>query len=317
MYHGERFNAWSHLLGAVAACIGAVWMLVVASLDGSPWKIVSVAIYGFTLMVLYSASTVYHSVRGRRKEIMQKVDHFSIYLLIAGSYTPFCLVTLRGPWGWTLFGIVWGLAVIGILQEIKPRSEARILSIVIYAVMGWIVLVAVKPLLAALGTAGFIWLASGGVLYSASTVYHSVRGRRKEIMQKVDHFSIYLLIAGSYTPFCLVTLRGPWGWTLFGIVWGLALIGILQEIKPRSEARILSLVIYAVMGWIVLVAVKPLLAALGSTGFAWLASGGVLYTVGIVFFALDSRLRHAHGIWHLFVIAGSLLHFVAIMFYVL
>ena len=143
------------------------------------------------------------------------------------------------------------------------------------------------------------------VLYSASTVYHSVRGRKKAIMQKVDHFSIYLLIAGSYTPFCLVTLRGPWGWTLFGIVWGLALIGILQEIKPRSEARILSIVIYAVMGWIVLVAVKPLIAALGSAGFAWLASGGVLYTVGIIFFALDHRLRHAHGIWHLFVIAGK------------
>ncbi|MBT2371867.1 PAQR family membrane homeostasis protein TrhA [Pseudomonas fluorescens] len=205
MYHGERFNAWSHLLGAVAAFVGAVWMLVVASLDGSPWKIVSVAIYGFTLLVLYSASTVYHSVRGRKKEIMQKVDHFSIYLLIAGSYTPFCLVTLRGPWGWTLFGIVWGLAVIGILQEIKPRSEARILSIVIYAVMGWIVLVAVKPLIAALGTVGFIWL----------------------------------------------------------------------------------------------------------------ASGGVLYTVGIIFFALEDRLRHSHGIWHLFVIGGSLLHFVAIMVYVL
>lgn len=96
--------------------------MVLASLDGSPWKIVSVAIYGFTLLVLYSASTVYHSVRGRAKSIMQKVDHFSIYLLIAGSYTPFCLVTLRGPWGWTLFGIVWGLALIGILQEIKPRS---------------------------------------------------------------------------------------------------------------------------------------------------------------------------------------------------
>ena len=104
---------------------------------------------------------------------------------------------------------------------------------------------------------------------------------------------------------------------MFGIVWGLALIGILQEIKPRSEARILSIVIYAVMGWIVLVAVKPLLAALGGAGFAWLASGGVFYTVGIIFFALDHRLRHAHGVWHLFVIAGSLLHFVAIFFYVL
>jgi len=162
MYHGERLNAWTHLVGAVAAFVGGVWLIVVASLDGSPWKIVSMAIYAFTLLVLYSASTVYHSVRGRKKAIMQKVDHFSIYLLIAGSYTPFCLVTLRGPWGWTLFGIVWGLALIGILQEIKPRSEARILSIVIYAVMGWIVLVAVKPLLAALGTAGFAWLASGG-----------------------------------------------------------------------------------------------------------------------------------------------------------
>lgn len=205
MYHGERLNAWTHLLGAVAAFVGAVWLLVVASFDGSPWKIVSVAIYGVTLLALYSISTVYHSVRGRAKKIMQKVDHLSIYLLIAGSYTPFCLVTLRGPWGWTLFGIVWGLAVIGMLQEIKPRSEARILSIVIYAVMGWIVLVAVKPLLAALGTAGF----------------------------------------------------------------------------------------------------------------AWLAAGGVFYTVGIIFFALDSRLRHAHGIWHLFVITGSVLHFVAILVYVL
>jgi len=150
-----------------------------------------------------------------------------------------------------------------------------------------------------------------------STVYHSVRGRAKRIMQKVDHLSIYLMIAGSYTPFCLVTLRGPWGWWLFGIVWGLALVGMLQEIKPRSEARVLSVVIYAVMGWIVLVAVEPLLAALGATGFAWLVGGGVLYTLGIVFFAFDQRFRHWHGIWHLFVIGGSLLHYVAIAFYVL
>ena len=205
MYHGEKLNAWTHLVGALLATAGSIWLLVMASLDGSPQKIVSVAIYGVTLVLLYSVSTVYHSVRGRSKVIMQKFDHLSIYLLIAGSYTPFCLVTLHGPWGWSLFGIVWGMAVIGLLQEIKPRSEARILSIVIYAVMGWIVLVAVKPLLAALGTAGFVWL----------------------------------------------------------------------------------------------------------------ATGGVMYTVGIIFFALDHRLRHAHGIWHLFVIAGSVLHFVAIAHYVI
>ena len=205
MYHGERFNAWTHLVGAVLALVGAVWLLLLASASGDSWKQVSVAIYGVTLVLLYSTSTLYHSVQGPAKRLMQKLDHLSIYLLIAGSYTPFCLVSLRGPWGWSLFGVVWGLAVIGMLQEIKPRSEARILSIVIYAVMGWIVLVAVKPLLHSLGTAGF----------------------------------------------------------------------------------------------------------------AWLAAGGVFYTVGIIFFAFDSRFRHWHGIWHLFVIAGSLLHFIAILFYVL
>jgi hemolysin III len=155
------------------------------------------------------------------------------------------------------------------------------------------------------------------VLYSASTLYHSVRGRAKPILQKLDHLSIYLLIAGSYTPFCLVTLRGPWGWSLFAIVWTLAAIGMLQEIKPRSEARVLSLVIYAVMGWIVIVAIKPLIASLGMAGFIWLAAGGILYTVGIIFFAFDERFRHWHGIWHLFVIAGSLAHFIAILRYVL
>ncbi|WP_282339102.1 MULTISPECIES: hemolysin III family protein [Pseudomonas] len=205
MYHGERFNAWTHLVGAVLALVGAVWLLILAAQDGAPRKVVAVAIYGVTLVLLYSISTVYHSVRGQAKVVMRKLDHLSIYLLIAGSYTPFCLVTLQGAWGWTLFGIVWGLALVGMLQEIKPRSAARVLSIVIYAVMGWIVLVAVKPLIAALGREGFIWL----------------------------------------------------------------------------------------------------------------AAGGVFYTVGIIFFAFDSRFRHWHGIWHLFVIAGSLLHFVAIFFYVL
>lgn len=96
MYHGERLNAWTHLIGAVAACTGAVWLTVQASLNGSPWKIVGVGVYGVTLTLLYSISTAYHSVRGRAKVVMRKLDHLSIYLLIAGSYTPFCLVTLRG-----------------------------------------------------------------------------------------------------------------------------------------------------------------------------------------------------------------------------
>ena len=200
MYHGERLNAWTHLVGALLAGLGAAWLLVRAGLQGDPWKIVAVAVYGLSLVLLYSISTLYHSLRGRTKALMRKLDHLSIYLLIAGSYTPFCLVTLRGPWGWSLFGVVWGLA----------------------------------------------------------------------------------------------------------------LVGMLQELKPRSEARVLSVVIYALMGWIVLVAIEPLLAALGGVGFAWLAAGGLCYTLGIVFFAFDERFRHWHGIWHLWVMAGSVLHFVAI-----
>ncbi|WP_312568631.1 PAQR family membrane homeostasis protein TrhA [Comamonas sp.] len=205
MYYGERFNAWTHLVGALLALTGATWLIVTTSLRADAQAITSVSIYGAALVLLYAISTIYHSVRGRAKRIWQKCDHLSIYLMIAGSYTPFCLISLRGAWGWSLFGVVWGLAVLGMLQEIKPRSEARVLSLVIYAVMGWAVLVATGPLLEALGTAGFVWLAAGGLLYS----------------------------------------------------------------------------------------------------------------VGIVFFVLDARVRHFHGIWHLFVIAGSLMHYIAILGYVL
>jgi hemolysin III len=144
-----------------------------------------------------------------------------------------------------------------------------------------------------------------------------LRGRAKDILRKLDHHSIYLLIAGSYTPFCLVTLRGPWGWSLFGVVWGLAALGSLQDLRAKSGTRILSVVIYVVMGWVALVALFPLLQALGPAGFAWLAAGGLFYTIGIVFYALDTRLTHAHGVWHLFVIAGSATHYVAILHYVL
>ncbi|HEY6611589.1 MAG TPA: hemolysin III family protein, partial [Pseudomonas sp.] len=121
MYHGERFNAWTHLVGAVLASIGAACLLVQALWEGEPLKIGSVAVYGASLVLLYVISTVYHSVRGRAKVVLRKLDHLSIYLLIAGSYTPFCLLTLQGPWGWALLGTVWGMALVGMLQELKPR----------------------------------------------------------------------------------------------------------------------------------------------------------------------------------------------------
>ena len=204
MYYGEKFNALTHLVGAVLALAGAVVLVVLAALGGDPWKVVSVSIYGVTLVMMYTFSVLYHSLRGRAKNVLRELDHQSIYLLIAGSYTPFCLVSLRGAWGWSLLGVVWGLAALGGLQELRPKNGARILSVVIYVLMGWVALVALVPLLKALGTGGF----------------------------------------------------------------------------------------------------------------GWVAAGGLLYTIGIVFYALDSRLAHAHGIWHLFVMAGSVTHYVAILRYV-
>lgn len=204
MYYGEKFNALTHLVAAALVLPGAVVLVVLSALGGDPWKVVSASVYGVALVLLFTLSALYHSLRGRAKNILRKLDHQGIYLLIAGSYTPFCLVTLRGPWGWSLLGVVWGLAALGSLQE--------------------------------------LW--------------------------------------------------------------------------PRSEARILSVVIYVVMGWVVLVALVPLLHALGSDGFAWVAAGGVFYTVGIVFYALDTRVTHAHGVWHLFVVAGSGAHYFAILRYV-
>lgn len=154
------------------------------------------------------------------------------------------------------------------------------------------------------------------LLYGSSTLYHSLRGRAKTILRKLDHCSIYLLIAGTYTPFTLVTLRGAWGWTLFGLAWGFAALGIAQEFVFGKGARRLSIVIYVVMGWMAVAALRPLAAGLGEAGLAWLLAGGLLYTGGIVFYLLDERVRHFHGVWHLFVLAGSAAHFIAIAFYV-
>jgi hemolysin III len=205
MYQGERFNSWSHLIGAALAISGLIVLITFAAITGDPWKIVSVTVYGSTLVLLYVISTLYHSLSGKAKVVFQRLDHCAIYLLIAGSYTPFALVTLRGPLGWALFGVNWGLAIFGIVQE-------------------------------------------------------NILGKR---------------------------------------------------------TRALSLGIYVVMGWLIIFAIKPLMAALPAAGMTWLAAGGVVYTVGIVFYVLDTRIPHGHGIWHLFVLGGSLCQFISILFYVI
>ena len=205
MYHGERFNGISHLVGAALALAGLVVLVVLASLQGDPWKIVSFSIYGASLFLLYTMSTLYHSLRGRAKQVFMKLDHVAIYLLIAGSYTPFTLVTLRGIWGWTLFVIIWGLAIVGIIVDSRHQEGSRALQMVIYLLMGWLILVAMYPLIQSLPT---------GAL-------------------------------------------------------------------------------------------------------ALLVLGGVFYTSGMIFYALDERMKHSHGIWHLFVLAGSVSHFLVMLLYVL
>lgn len=161
-----------------------------------------------------------------------------------------------------------------------------------------------------------VYGASLVLLYLASTLYHALRGRPKDVFRKLDHCSIYLLIAGTYTPFALVTLAGAWGWSLFGVVWGLAALGIVQECWIARGARITSLALYVAMGWLALIAAVPLYAALGPRGMAWVVGGGLVYTSGIVFYVYDERVRHFHGIWHLFVLGGSGAHCTAIAAFV-
>ena len=177
MDHGERFNAITHLVGAGLALIGLVVLIVVSSLHGDAWRIASVTIYGVTLLLLYTSSTLYHSLRGRAKRVFRHLDHTAIYLLIAGTYTPLTLVPLRGRLGWWMFGAVWTLAAFGALQEFRHVKGERILSVVIYIVMGWLAALALGPLMAALGPAGVGWVVAGGLCYTAGIVFYAFDGR--------------------------------------------------------------------------------------------------------------------------------------------
>lgn len=154
------------------------------------------------------------------------------------------------------------------------------------------------------------------LLYAASTFYHATRNPKlKRLFRTIDHCAIYLLIAGSYTPFTMLILGGFWGWTLFTIVWALALIGITFKIFVRHRFKHLSTAIYLIMGWLVVIVAEPLLNSLHLNGLFWLFAGGFSYTAGVIFYAMDKR-RFYHAIWHLFVLGGSVCHYLAILFYI-
>jgi len=207
MYYGEKLNSITHLVGATLALVGLGALLAVSILHRDPWMITSFAVFGGTLTLLYTMSTLYHSF-----------------------YPP----------------------------------------------------------------------------------------RLKRVFQKLDHVSIYLLIAGTYTPFSLVTLRDSGGPLMLALVWGLAAVGIALDLFKTQRSQILQVAIYLLMGWACLLEFSDLENALAPAGLFWLVAGGLAYTLGIVFYALDGgqRVRHAHGIWHLFVLLGSLCHFVTVIGYV-
>lgn len=161
-----------------------------------------------------------------------------------------------------------------------------------------------------------VFAATMVLLYSTSTLYHALRpGRLKHILRIIEHSAIFLLIAGTYTPFLLGVLRGAWGWSLFGVVWGLAAIGILLKIVSGATRTLAFTVLYLLMGWLAVVAAKPFYTHLPASGLLLLIAGGLSYTVGVPFFLSDARLRYGHFIWHLFVIGGTTCHYFAVLWY--
>lgn len=202
MYEGEKFNSISHLLGTVAAMAGFVVLIVLAGRQGDPWKLVSLSIYGTSLCLMYITSTLYHSLEGRARRIFRKLDHYAIYLLIAGTYTPFALVTLHGAWGWLLFSIIWALAVLGIILDSLLQEGRRLLPVVIYLLMGWLALIAVDPLLQALPYTGFLWLVIGGLFYTIGVIFY-VLGEKLHYAHNVWHLFV---LAGSISHYFVILL---------------------------------------------------------------------------------------------------------------
>ncbi|MDP3702284.1 MAG: hemolysin III family protein [Hylemonella sp.] len=202
------------------------------------------------------------------------------------------------------------------LGEEIANSVSHGLALLAALVATPILIVAVSPLSATDIVGACVFAATMILLYFTSTLYHALPpGRAKNVFLKLDHGAIYLFIAGSYTPFALGVMGGAWGWTLFGLVWAMALLGVTLKAFDRLSHPWLSTGLYLLMGWLVLIAAVPLVERVPTAGLTLLVAGGLAYTLGVVFFVLDSRVRYAHAIWHGFVAAGTGLHYFAVLGY--
>lgn len=199
----ELANALTHGFGSLLAVLALVGMLLLASLHGTPMHTISVAIFGVCLVLLYLMSTLYHAFRNpRTKQFLRILDHSAIFLLIAGTYTPFCLVTLRGPWGWSILGATWGLAVLGVALKTAFGPRYPKLSLAIYLAMGWLIAVAIVPLVHALPRPGLLWLFGGGVCYTGGVVFYVWRSLR------YNHAIWHLFVLGGSA--CHVVAVAGW-----------------------------------------------------------------------------------------------------------
>jgi len=209
----------------------------------------------------------------------------------------------------------------------RPQSSGEELANSLTHGLGVLLTLIIGPLLVIVAVeTGDIWRIVSAVVYAttllllftSSMLYHALRKRgAKEVFQRIDHAAIYLLIAGTYTPFTLITLRGPWGWTLFAIVWGLAVASVVLKGAFGAKLPAFSTAAYLGMGWLAIVALRPLTLRVPPRGLAWLVAGGLFYTLGVVFYVRDARRRYHHAVWHLFVLAGSMAHFCAVLWYAL
>ncbi len=169
----ELANAFTHALGAALGVAGLAVLVTAAARRGDAWKVVSFSVFGATMVLLYTMSTLYHLATNERvKKFLHILDHASIFLLIAGTYTPVSLVTMRGVWGWSIFGVVWGIAAVGIILKIFFTGKYRAASTILYLAMGWIIVVAIKPLLTLMPPAGLYWFLAGGLSYSFGTIFY-------------------------------------------------------------------------------------------------------------------------------------------------
>jgi hemolysin III len=206
----------------------------------------------------------------------------------------------------------------------REQSQGEEIANAISHGLGFVVSLAAAPILiarsvtqgnAAQTLGASVFAASVVLLYLTSTLYHALpRSRAKRVFRVIEHSGIYLLIAGTYTPFTLGVLHGPWGWTLLGLIWGLAVVGIVLKAVGGLRYPAVSTGVYVAMGWLIVIAARPLLLRLPPAGIAWLALGGVAYTVGVAFY-VSRRLPYGHFVWHVFVLVGTTCHFFAVMWY--